>query len=368
MPLPMRSMLLLLVLSLPAAGAEDTTAKVLQEARAILTDQRSEASTRSALNALLRQGDPAARAVVIAAVADARPPWFGSFASENLGDPSSQVRAASVSALARAWPTTVDDLERVRRLLSDQDPVVVQAAAGFAGRVHDDGAVPTLIDRLDQDQTGTIRKTLVSLAGPDAGSTEAWRDRLREREGQFATAVEKLRGALDQGDESKAREAVHGLLALSHQKVMVGKVLRDLAENGSPALARLAREGLGTLGGPMADCLPPPVAGTQVALAAPVPAVAAAPAAPTTTIDPVGLAVGLAIVGILGTMGWLLWQAKPVQAATRRIARVTSERFTKAIINPAKRAKRQATVAITRPASRRIKSMTARVLKPKAPK
>ena len=120
--------LLAAILLATGLGAAEDPAALLGQARKILTEDRNDASSRSAIAGLARTASPASRAAILAAVADARPPWAGSFAGEALDDSSPQVRAMAVSTLAKTWPTNLDDLDRVRRLLGDQDPVVVQAA------------------------------------------------------------------------------------------------------------------------------------------------------------------------------------------------------------------------------------------------
>ncbi len=344
-------------------SAEDAA---LVEVKALLADQRAETNARAAITGRARAAEPPTRAAILAAVADARPAWAGNFAGENLDDASPQVRAAAISVLARTWPSTLDNLERIRRMLGDPNPGVSEAAAGFVARVRDDGALSTLVDRLEGDTTGTMRRTLIALAGPDAGSATAWRDRLQDMSSRLGGVVEVLRTAMAKNDADGTRAAIQQLLSFRNQKVSVGLLLRDLAEGKDPAVARLAREGLTTLGGPVADCLPPPGATTPVGSAKALQVAPVIPEPPRPPlVDPAGLIVGLIILGILGGIAWMLWQVKPIQAATRRIARIASERLTLAVVKPTRRITRRLKVAISRPTGRHMKALTARISKPK---
>lgn len=361
-----------LLLTTSLGAAEDPTA-LLGQARKILVEDRNEETSRAAISGLARTASPEARVAILSAVADARPAWAGSFAGEALADPSSAVRAMAITALGKTWPTHLDDLDRVRRLLGDSDPAVVLAAAGFINRVQDDGALPILVDRLEGDPTGTIRKTMISLAGPDPGTTAAWRERLMERNTRLVGLAEAIRLGQANKNPDVVREAIQQLPTLRNQKVEAGLLLQDLIGSGDPAVSRLARETLANLGGPVHDCLVKTEAlkatgpNAKTAPSKALQVVELAPAPPTPPlIDPAGLVVGLIICGILGAIGWMLWSVKPIREATRRITRAATQRFTKSIVNPARKAGRHLTTSITRPAKNSMKALTARISKPKA--
>jgi len=358
----------LLLLALTLHGAE-TPGDAVRKVREALADNLG-APTRTRVAELYHSAKPDDRTAILAAVADAKAPWAGGMASEALDDADAGVRAMAISALSRAWPTGLDDVDRVRRLVGDGDPRVVQSAAGFLGRVGDDGALPALVDRLDSDKTGAIRKAIESLAkppGPTPVDAAGWREVLAAREARLAPLAETLRTSIRTKDMAAAHQAIADLLLLRDQRVAVGTLLAEAATSGNPNLARVAREGLGLLGGPVAACLPPAPDDAAHAPAltqgrgtsqAPSSAAMEAPAAGT-SLDPVALGFGIAILAIVGGIGWMLAQAKPVRDATRRIARVASERIAKPMASGTRR--------IARPAGAKVKKLTDRFTRAKPP-
>lgn len=258
---------------------------------------------------LRKSTDPALRLEIISAVVRARPSWLGTFIRAQVADTDPRIRATVVDAMLQVRPVTAEDLVRVRALIADPDLAVMQAACRFAVRVQDDGAIPHLVDRLEEDSTGTVRKALTTLAGVDMGSVDAWRGRLQDQARRISGLAEELQSAASQGKTEAFRETLSRLVLLHHERVEVGKVLMTYIRGRDPVLAKLARAALDSLGGPLAETLPPPMA-KVVAIAPPPP-----PPPPSfwSQWDPLAVAVVAVITGIVGMMGWFLLRAKPAE-------------------------------------------------------
>ena len=366
----MRSVALLLLASL-LAGAD-----VLEQARAAL----AEGAHESRLSAMAAKAPPAERAAVLGLVAEAKTPWANDMASDFLDDRDPTVRAAAVTALRRGWPSRMSHLDQVRQALLDGDPRVAANAASFVAQIGDDGALPILATRLERDTDGSVRSAMTSLVGRDPGEPSAWRALLDERQQRLDGPAGQLRQALATRNPDQAREAIHALLFLKDQKTAVGLLLFEAAEAGDASVAALARSGLQALGGPVAQVLPPaiPVEGQipERWASVPSPDVAAAGSARaqavippwTVPVDPVGLVVGATVIGVIGSLTWMLWRVKPVRELTQRIAKAGSARFTRTISKGTKQLARRLQITVSKPATRRLAALTGRITrKPPTP-
>lgn len=159
------------------------------------------------------------------------------------------VKVGALTDLAHQGPTSAREMELARDCLADNDPAIRLAAAGVVARLKDEGAVPQLIEAMrqaDPASANDLRCALKAIAGIDAGGTdpEAWSDWRENITAMTDKGVAEVRSAIAEGNEAKARAALHPLLMQRAGRDSLVNLLEELAGGDNPRLASLAREGL----------------------------------------------------------------------------------------------------------------------------
>ena len=121
-------------------------ASVLDQAQAAIglpADQRAER-----LDALLQQVGANQRPEIYGLIGSRRVDGVERILDDGLADPSPGVRAAAIGAVARLWPTSLQQLQLVRREVDGDDPRVRQAAIAALGEMRVDASIDLLIGRV----------------------------------------------------------------------------------------------------------------------------------------------------------------------------------------------------------------------------
>lgn len=165
------------------------------------------------------------------------------------------VTVAAISAMGAMWPTTPQDVETVRALVSSSNNDVAQAAAAFLGTVGDDAGVEPLIQRLAwKADDAVINQALTEITGQQFASIsewQTWNESRIERQLQFTTDID---GMLAQSSSTEVMAAVSMLVAAPDRNRAMIERLIVLADHEDPSIAQLARAGLTTSPGPLAAC------------------------------------------------------------------------------------------------------------------
>lgn len=165
----------------------------------------------------------------------------------NSGDNRELTRA--LVDLAHDGLSAAGDLDRARAAIADPDPSVRLAAMGAVAKLHDDAAVPLLVEAMrssDESVVTNAHSSLVAIVGRDVGQNdpEAWRAWDAGMSASTRANVDRFHGAVDRGDEESARAIIHPLLMQRAGRDIVVEALIRAAESSNPRLALLAREGL----------------------------------------------------------------------------------------------------------------------------
>lgn len=249
-------------------------------------------------------------------------------------DPASAEIA--IDALAKRWPTGMEDVEIIRMLIS-RDGKVGGAACRYAAAVGDDEALPALVDRInrspkDADAEAALRHM---LAMPNGCGQDGWAALIEARQAEQEAAIsgaERLLG----GSPADAMGAVTLIAGLRPAGSRAARVLLAAAEHPDRTVRRMAMSILSTCdappaaawrnrkvvadetalaaqgGGAVVQGGTSPVASTAgpagaVAVVAYHPAVAVAPVA-SASGSSWGWVVWLSAIAVIGGGGWLLVQ------------------------------------------------------------
>lgn len=158
----------------------------------------------------------------------------------------------AIDALAKRWPTSMDDVELVRTMLG-RDGRVGAAACRYAAAVGDDEALPALADRItrspsDADAEAALRRLTVL---PGGCGPEGWTTLVETR---FARQEAALSGAenLLLGTPAEAMGAVTLIAGMRPAGSRAARVLLAAAEHPDRTVRRMAISILSTCESPAA--------------------------------------------------------------------------------------------------------------------
>jgi hypothetical protein len=136
--------------------------------------------------------------------------------------------------------------------LADPEANIRLAAASAAASLHDDGAVPQLINAMREASgqgTDAFRAALATIAGGDRGGDSAdnwsaWHDNIITT---TMASCSKVRIAVLDKDFDTARAALHPILMQRAGRDKIVDLLEELGNGNDPRLVALAREGLAAI-------------------------------------------------------------------------------------------------------------------------
>ena len=272
---------------------------------------------------------------IFALLSDQRVPDSGALLDGGLVDRDVGVRAAAMGAVAKNWPTQASHLTILRNEIDSPVEQVAQAAMGAIANIGDDRETGKILTRMEAGGpiAAQARATLTRLYGSDMGAdVHAWRTAFDEREQRLAPLIQHAQEVFHGSDNEAIRAVLHQLLMLRNPpRSDVADAIAPLLANSDPDIARMAREGLGNIGGGIAMLslkAGGPAFGdnfyaSKARVSAPAPVVKNAPSA---FIDRSTIYVFGFIFCFIAGVIWLLFRSplkdtKPMKAATRAIKR-----------------------------------------------
>ncbi|HAT09628.1 MAG TPA: hypothetical protein DCS97_03330 [Planctomycetes bacterium] len=172
---------------------------------------------------------------------------------DRLSSTDKTVAMPALFELARRGPPSSNrEIEIVRMRLADPEPNIRVAAASAAASLHDDGAVPQLINAMRESSgqgSDAFRAALATIAGGDRGgdSPEAWSAWHDNIITSTMGSCSKVRIAVLDKNFDAARSALHPLLMQRSGRDKIVDLLEELGNGDDPRLVALAREGLAAI-------------------------------------------------------------------------------------------------------------------------
>ncbi|MBN8525253.1 MAG: hypothetical protein J0M02_07960, partial [Planctomycetes bacterium] len=167
-------------------------------------------------------------------------------------DEDPQAAAAAITALAARWPTTMQDVELIRTLITGTGPAA-DAACAYAATVNDDEALSALVQRAgtrgnDQPSEQALRK-LLNL--PGGVGPEGWAAAVELEQQRYDVALSNAEKLLDGNamDGIAAITLVAGLRPIGSRAT---RVLLRAAEHPDQTVRNAARSVLTTCPTPAA--------------------------------------------------------------------------------------------------------------------
>ncbi len=240
-----------------ASAAEPTSNEIplRERVRVALTLREPEAVQRvTSLIGLANRNEQAE----ILALLPAEKPGFAAVLSAGLRNSEALIQVAAITRIGSCWPTNAEHLTLIRNLIEARDPFVAKAAMSAIALIGDDRPLAQIVEQLASqgEIAQAARRTLISLTGTDAGlEPTLWEPLLVERDKRLATALMSAKVELTSGDVDQVRSALRTLLSLTASRSAVAEMLAPLLSHPDPAIATLARGGLGNLGGGVAQLL-----------------------------------------------------------------------------------------------------------------
>lgn len=168
-------------------------------------------------------------------------------------DEDQAAATVAIDALAKRWPTTMQDAETVR-LLIRSNGTVGDAACRYAAAIGDDEALPALIDRfLARPDDTAAEQALRSITGlPNGCGPGGWSEEITQRLERSAIALDKAEKLLE-GTSMEAIAAVTLVAGMRPAGTRATQILIRATEHPDRTVRRSAMSILVT-------CATPPAA------------------------------------------------------------------------------------------------------------
>lgn len=213
--------------------------------REILARETMDSWAANDLRQAITDLDPSARPAALALVAAARKPEFVPLARDLMAASDPAVVTAAIGVVEASWPTSSEDAQAVRSLITHRDASVSSAAVAFAATIHDDQAVPALADRLLADpDNSALHQALVNLTGHDAGDAHGWHDWHRQQEDHVLNLLGSLESRLIAEDPKEVMVAVSVLLGERGAPALIAEQLLTLVDHPDAQVRSLVRSAL----------------------------------------------------------------------------------------------------------------------------
>lgn len=301
------------------------------------------------IQGVLIQTPRAERAAVVRRIADSGRDDVYDILNRLIQDDDPASVEIAIDALAKRWPTSMQDVELIRMQLLREGRVGA-AASRYAAVVGDDEALPALAERItrfptDADAEAALRR-LTAL--PSGCGPEGWQALVETRQARQEAAIsgaERLLG----GTPAEAMGALTLIAGMRPAGSRGARVLLAAIEHPDKTVRSMATSILGTCEAPAAAVWRNRGTATEatesasVASAQPAPAAVAPPAAavagptaaPTATVASAPAAAGgggwLWLVGLavlLGGAGWLFVRRQAAPEAPASAPQPRQGRFT----------------------------------------